>query len=337
MVSIKDLAAACGVSVATISKALNGRSDISEATRLRVLHIAETMGYMPNSAARALKTNRTYNLGVLFVDESQNGLTNEYFAAVLDAFKRAAEDEGYDITFINRNIGKRQAGYLEHCRYRGVDGVVAACVDFADPEVIRLMQSDLPVVTVDYVFDNRAAVLSDNAAGMQQIVHHLGALGHRRIAYIHGERFSSVTEKRLAGYYKACAEAGIPTPDEYVLPAVYHDVQSSAVCTQKLLALPNRPTAILYPDDFSAVGGIHAAIDAGLCIPEDLSIAGYDGTPLAAALSPRLTTYRQDTNALGRRAAQLLIAQVDAPRSTLPEQYTVSGRLQVGGSTAVSV
>lgn len=98
MASIKDIAKACGVSVATVSKALNGHSDISQATKEKVRQAADKLGYMPNSAARALKTNRTYNLGVLFVDDAQSGLTHEFFAAVLDSFKRHAEGRGYDIS-----------------------------------------------------------------------------------------------------------------------------------------------------------------------------------------------------------------------------------------------
>lgn len=107
--------------------------------------------------------------------------------AVLDSFKRHAEGRGYDITFINHNIGHGHSSYLEHCRYRGVDGVIAACIKFDDPEVIELANSNLPIVTVDHVFNNRAAVLSDNTDGVHKLVDQLAALGHERIAYIHGE------------------------------------------------------------------------------------------------------------------------------------------------------
>ena len=175
----------------------------------KVREAARQIGYMPNSAARALKTNRTYNLGVLFVDEAQSGLTHEFFAAVLDSFKRHAEGRGYDITFINHNIGHGHSSYLEHCRYRGVDGVIAACIKFDDPEVIELANSNLPIVTVDHVFNNRAAVLSDNTDGVHKLVDQLAALGHERIAYIHGENHSAVTQKRLVGFYRACAAHGI--------------------------------------------------------------------------------------------------------------------------------
>ena len=158
MSSLKDLARECGVSVATVSKALNGQSDISAATRDRVREAARRMGYVPNMAARAMKTNRTYNLGVLFVDERQSGLAHEYFSAVLDSFKVQVEKLGYDITFVNRNLGGRTMTYLEHCHYRGVGGAVIACVDFNDPQVVELVNSDVPVVTIDHVFNMYAAV-----------------------------------------------------------------------------------------------------------------------------------------------------------------------------------
>lgn len=188
MPSLKDLAKECGVSVATVSKALNDQPDISPATRERVRAAAHRMGYLPNAAARSLKTNRTYNLGVLFVDERQSGLTHEYFSAVLDSFKVEAEKHGYDITFINHNISGKSMSYLEHCRYRNVDGVVIACVNFYEPQVVELVNSEVPVVTIDHVFNNRMAILSDNVFGLKALVRQAWACGHRRIAFIHGER-----------------------------------------------------------------------------------------------------------------------------------------------------
>lgn len=335
MVSIKDIAQACGVSAATVSKALNGHSDIGAATRERILQQAGQMGYMPNAAARALKTNRTYNLGVLFVDEAQSGLTNEYFASVLNSFKQAAEAAGYDITFINHKIGGRRDSYLEHCRYRGVDGVVAACVQFGDPEVLELATSSLPFVTIDHVFNNRSSVLSNNADGVQLLVQHFAALGHQKIAFIHGEGHTSVTEQRLAGFFKACTDRGLAVPDAYIRASTYHDPAGAARETEALLALPEaeRPTAILFPDDFSSIGGIQAIERAGLRIPADISVAGYDGNVLSTVMSPALTTYRQNTEELGRAAAELLIRTVENPRATLPEQRIIRGALYEGGTS----
>jgi LacI family transcriptional regulator len=335
MISIRDIAKECGVSVATVSKALNGHHDISAQTRETVCRKAAEMGYQPNSAARALKTNRTYNLGVLYEDPQHSGLGHEYFSRILESFRAQAEACGYDVTFINRNVGKRRSSYLEHCRYRGVDGVIAACIKFDDPEVIELANSNLPIVTVDHVFNNRAAVLSDNTDGVHKLVDQLAALGHERIAYIHGENHSAVTQKRLVGFYRACAAHGITVPDAYIVPSTYRDAKSCAAATRQLLALPQRPTAILFPDDFSAIGGIQTIREEGLLIPRDISVAGYDGNLISQIMSPQLTTYRQDTEALGRAAAELLIEQIESPRTALPEQKLVSGSLLKGQSVDV--
>ena len=132
MVSMKDIAKACGVSVATVSKALNGQQDIGRETREKIRRVADEMGYMTNASARALKTSRSYNIGVLFVDPMHGGLAHEYFSSVLDSIRVESERCGYDITFINCNVGRRQTTYLQHCLYRGVDGVVIASVDFTE-------------------------------------------------------------------------------------------------------------------------------------------------------------------------------------------------------------
>ena len=207
-VTIKDVARSCGMSISTVSKVFNGYSDISEATRRQVMEMAHEIGYRPNALARALKTNRSYNLGVLFVDENISGLLHPFFAAVLNAFKAEVESRGYDITFINHNIGTMDMSYLEHCRYRNVDGVCLACVDFYSSEVAELVNSDLPCVTIDHTFNNRSSIISDNLNGMRMLVDRAAALGHRRIAYIHGQRNSSVTENRIRGFYRAMESHG---------------------------------------------------------------------------------------------------------------------------------
>ena len=157
MVSLKTIAKQCGVSTATVSKALNDQKDISEETKIRVRETAEQLGYFPNAAARALKTNRSYNIGVLFEEEAGSGLTHEYFSGVLNGFKTQAEKMGYDITFINSCFEKRKMSYYEHCRYRNFQGIAIVCADFESPDVIELMNSDMPVVTIDYVHHNCSA------------------------------------------------------------------------------------------------------------------------------------------------------------------------------------
>lgn len=331
MISIKDVSIRCGVSVATVSKALNNHSDIAETTKEKVRIAAKEMGYFPNSSARALKTNRTYNIGVLFVDEAQSGLTHEYFANVLDSFKVEAENNGYDITFINKHMGQKNMSFYEHSKYRGVDGVVIACIDFTDPGVIELIHGELPVVTIDHVFNNRTAIISDNIKGMRDLITYINRKGHRRIAYIHGAD-SSVTQNRVGSFYKTLGELGIDVPDEYVKNGIYHDPATTAKLTRELLELKDRPTCIIFPDDFSCIGGINAIKEQGLRIPEDISVVGYDGILLSQVLDPKLTTLQQDTRALGRSAAKKLIALIENPKATIIERVLVEGKVLEGKS-----
>ena len=328
---MKDIAKQCNVSVASVSKALNGYSDISEETRQLILKTASEMGYLPNSSARALKTRRSYNLGVLFVDEAMSGLTHDYFNHVLESFKRTAESRGYDITFTSGNLSGQHLSYYEHCRYRGVDGVVIACINFFTEEVQRLVQSEIPVVTIDHVFDGNIAVVSNNSQGMEDLVTYIYQQGHRRIAYIHGDN-TSVTRIRLAGFYRTLQRMGVDTPDDYIKESPYRDADSAAKATGELLDLPNPPTCILYPDDYAAIGGINEIRERGLRIPEDISIAGYDGITIAKILEPKLTTLCQDTVAIGRIAAEKLIDLIENPKTTMIDKFTVDGTLFKGAS-----
>lgn len=331
MTTIKDIAAACGVSTATVSKALNHAPDISQETADRIRHTARELGYHPNAAARALKTNRTYNIGVLFEDETHSGLTHEYFSAVLDAVKNAVESRGYDVSFISKNIGLAHMSYLEHCKYRNYDGVVIANVGFLDPSVEELIKSDIPVVTIDYVFDNRGAVLSDNVQDMRELVEYVYSMGHRKIAFIHGEE-TAVTRSRLASFHKTCKDLGIDIPDGFVRPGRYHDPKQSGILTRALLEQKEKPTCILYPDDISLLGGMSELERHGLRVPDDISIAGYDGIRLSRMFRPELTTLCQDSEGLGTQAANLLIEAIEEPKTYIPQMVMVSGKLQPGGT-----
>lgn len=330
MVSMKDISVACGVSVATVSKALNDHKDIGEETKKRIKQIAKEMGYVPNSASKALKTRRTNNIGVLFIDEALSGLTHDYFSYVLDSFKKTVEQQGYDMTFINCcKTRANKMSYLEHARYRGFDGVVIACVDFYDPEVLELVRSNIPVVTIDHLFHNKMAIISDNVKGMRDLLTFVYQKGHRRIAYIHGTD-SAVTQSRLSSFYKTTQELGLDIPDEYIKEAAYRDTDATFAKTMELLDLPNPPTCILYPDDFSSYGGINAIKDRGMDIPQDISIAGYDGIRIGRHLEPQLTTLRQDTAQIGAQAAENLIQLIENPKTTLARMVVIEGEVFEG-------
>ena len=332
MVSLKTIAKQCGVSTATGSKALNDQKDISEETKIRVRETAEQLGYFPNAAARALKTNRSYNIGVLFEEEAGSGLTHEYFSGVLNGFKTQAEKMGYDITFINSCFEKRKMSYYEHCRYRNFQGIAIVCADFESPDVIELMNSDMPVVTIDYVHHNCSAVCSNNIQGMEELVKYIYSMGHRKIAYIHGQDASNVTRERLASFYRTVEELGVDIPDEYVKTADYLTTQRAAEQTKVLLDLQDSPTCIIFPDDTSLIGGMNVILNRGLHIPTDISVAGYDGTRISQLLSPKLTTIQQNTELIGIEAAEHLIRTIENPKTALVERVVIEGKLIEGQS-----
>ncbi len=336
MVSMKDIAGACNVSVATVSKALNGHNDIGEETKEYVKRMAKEMGYFPNSSARALKMNKSYNLGVLFVDASRSGLTHNYFACILESFKITAEKHGYDITFINGSKQRKdRMSYVDCCKHKGVDGVVIACIDFDDPEVTDLIQSNIPVVTIDYVFNNRVGIMSDNIKGMKDLFQYIYDCGHRKIAYIHGESDLTVTKNRLVSFYKTADSLGVHIPDEYIAEAPYRNIELTSKATNDLLNLSDPPTCILFQDDFASIGGINLIKSRGLSIPNDISVAGYDGIQIAKIIDPVLTTVNQATDRMGEIAAEKLISLIEKPKLTLIEQIVIPGELETGASVKI--
>lgn len=329
MVKIKDIAEKSGFSIASVSKALSGKSDLNPKTVEFICNVAKEMGYIPNASARLLKTNRSYNIGVLFVDETSSGLEHEYFSAILNEIKVESEKQGFDITFISNHVGNDTLTYYEHAKHRNCDGVIIASVDFKDPEVVRLVESEIPTVTIDYDFNGKSSVVSDNIQGLKDIVDYVVEMGHKKIAFIHGED-TSVTQKRIASFYKTCEENNIEVKEEYIREARYHIPKLSGLATRELLELKERPTCIIYPDDYSLLGGMTEIEKHGLSIPEDISVVGYDGIRLSRLLRPELTTYAQNTKEIGIKAARKLVELITSPKTALPERILVKGSLQKG-------
>lgn len=331
MATIKEISDICGVSTATVSKALNGYTDISPKTAELIRQTASKLNYKPDAAARLLKTNISHDIGVLFVDEAHCGLTHEYFSQILNSVKEEAESLGYDITFISQYINGKSVSFLEHCRYRRCDGVVIACVNFEAEGVKELMRSGIPVVTIDYAFDGTSAVLSDNEEGAYALTSELIEHGHSRIAYIYGDN-SPVTEKRLSGYRRAFADHGLSVREEYLIRGKYHDPELSKGATAELLTMTEPPTAIMYPDDYSSIGGYNEIRNEGLRIPQDVSVTGYDGISLSEVVQPQLTTWHQNTDEIGRQSVRILAESIEKGEKCAYERVRVSGRLYSGYS-----
>lgn len=306
-ITTRDVAEHCGIPHHDVARVLRAVADTGEEKARTILRAAREMGYPLNekSAGRAL------NLGVLFAEESNTGLTHPFFASLLNGFKAEAEARGYDITFINHNIGTQGASYYEHCRYRRVDGAMLACVDFDSPEIQELLRSDVPCVAVDYEAPGQLSVISDNVSGVTQLVDYAVSQGHRRIAFLHGQSNSRVTRDRVESFRAAMEKHHLPIPAGYLVEGRYGEIEAVRPFVRDMLALPERPTCILLPDDATYLVAQETIREEELRIPADISVAGYDGIALTQSLRPRLTTIRQDSDRMGREAAQLLIDRIE--------------------------
>ena len=325
MVRLKDIAEVCGVSIATVSRALNGLTSDSKERTAFIRQTARDMGYYPNAAAKTLKTCRSNNIGILYEEQ----MNHEYFSSLLDALRSEAEKQGYDLTLIGRTDGQNGDSYYDHARRRNLDGVVVIQADFDSANVIRLAGSDMPSVVIDHVYEGCDCVSSDNRASMERIVRAAYGKGHRRIAVITGQP-GAVSRERLAGFYKVCAELGIRVPEGFVREGLFHDPEGCSEIVHELLQGEEKPTCILCPDDYSCLGALWDLKAEGVRIPEEVSLVGYDGIRMTRMIRPVLTTYRQDAESIAREAVQQLAEAIEKPEEHKARQITVEGMMLEG-------
>jgi LacI family transcriptional regulator len=343
--TIREVAARSGVSVATVSRVLNGYADVSAETRQRVMSAARKLDYTPNSAARRLVRRRSQLVGVVLeTREPHPDLQHPFFLEVLVGLKHALGADGYDVLLFAHEqpgAGVGPDGFARRARHHGVDGIVALAVDDAEePELQKLIASGTPVVAVDLELAGPRAsyVASDSLGGARLAVRHLHRLGHTRIATITGLPHTKPARDRLLGYRAELQELGLPNRPEYEPTGDFY-VESGEAAMRALLALPEPPTAVFAASDMMAVGAIKAAEEAGLSCPDDIAVVGFDDIQLAELVSPALTTVRQDKRGLGATAATSLVRLIDdadaAPHvSMLPVELVV--RESCGASKGVT-
>ena len=333
--TIKELARLSGVSVGTVSRALNGYADVSTETRERVIRLAEELDYTPTAAARTLVMERSHVVG-LFLDtgEGHPDVQHPFFHEVLGGLKDMLGPAGFDLLlFASEQPGNGYGphSYLKRTRHHGVDGVVLMGFDVSDPEVERLLRSDVPCVGVDMALSGptNCSVMSDNVAGGALAVRHLAALGHRRIATITGLLETAPARDRLRGYRQEVQRQGLAYRDDYVAYGDYY-VESGAAGMAALLELPEPPTAVFAASDLMAAGALGVLSRAGLRVPGDVAVVGFDDIFLAGLTVPPLTTLRQDKPGLGAAAGEALVALMEGDGDsqaavTLPVELVVRG------------
>lgn len=331
MLTIRDLAKKAGVSVATVSRVLNNYPDVSSETKQRVLKLAEEMNYRPSAAARTLVTRRSNILGVFFLRDHLNAMVlHPFFQEVIVGFKATVGRAGFDLLFFtSQKPGESGFTYLKRSRHHRVDGVVLMGVDRSDPTVTELANSDIPVMSIDVDLLGRRAgyVVSDNQRGARLATHHLGSLGHKRIALINGVPLSRPGHDRFAGYRQALTEMGLPYRPEYVLDDDF-TWEFGYAAMQQLLDLPEPPTAVFAAADFLAIGAMKAIKERHLQVPRDIALVGFDDIEVASMVHPALTTIRQHKAEMGQAAGEALIKMIEdstyaPPIVTLPVELII--------------
>ncbi|MFG1343723.1 LacI family DNA-binding transcriptional regulator [Xanthobacter autotrophicus DSM 431] len=300
--TLADVARVAGVDMSTASRVLRGDSAqrVRKETRDRILKVAEELDYRANPLARGLRTARTDTLGIVVPQ-----LDNPVFASAIRGAELAAAELGYSLLISHREPGAAASSIAKLSQTNRVDGLLVASLD--DDEVLR---SDLASARVPYVLMNRIlpgaplSVVLDSRAAARRGVEHLAALGHRRIAHLAGRAQGFNALERLEGYREGLAAAGIPYEERLVATAGY-TAEGGATAMRALL--PQKPTAVLAATLVSAAGAMGVLHEAGLRIPEDVSVVGLHDAPVAAMLYPSLTTVMMPTEEMGRVAATMLI------------------------------
>jgi LacI family transcriptional regulator len=341
LTTIQELADRTGVSVATVSRALNGSSEVSEATRERILALARQLDYTPSAAARTLQSSRSHVVGVILeTGAGHPDLMHPFFQQVLVGLKHGAGERGYDLLlFATDEPGNGFGGthsYLRRAGHHGVDGVVVMGYDPSDAEMRKLVASGLPCITIDADTGEPHCgyVMSENRGGAAEAVRYLHGLGHERIATIAGPQEMSPGEARLDGYLDEMRRLGLEVRRDYVVGGDFYD-ESGYRATQRLLNLGEPPTAVFAASDLMAVGALRAASELGVDVPEDLAVVGFDDIAIAGLIQPALTTVRQEMHAIGEAAAEALGRMIDDPE-TQPVRRIVPTRLVVRSSTELN-
>ncbi|QTE30183.1 LacI family DNA-binding transcriptional regulator [Pengzhenrongella sicca] len=333
--TITDVARLAGTSKATVSFVVNGRTNVADATRERVLAAAETLGWTPSRRARSLSTSQAYALGLVFARGPETLGSDPFFAPFIGGFESALAE--LDRSLLLRFVDGPE---LEEAAYRRlhdqgrVDGVVLTDVRHDDPRIDLLTQLGLPAVTLNRLDGPSPfpAVVLDDLAGTAAAVEYLVGLGHEHIAYVGGPELYLHTTRRRLAWQEALESHGLPAG---VFVETDFSAAGGALATTTVLGLTvaTRPTAILYGNDSMAIAGIVAAQQAGLHVPRDLSVIGFEDSELSAHVSPPLTTIHSDSFTWGRTAAEALLELLRTGDSSA-EHTLPPARLVIRGSAA---
>lgn len=303
MATIKDVAREAGVSVATVSRVFNDSDLVSEDTRRTVREVAARLNYWPHGVARSLITSRTHALGVLLPD-----IYGEFFSEIIRGIDLAARQSGLHL-LVSSSHADADALVAAMRSMRGrIDGLIVMAPDVEEPVATQVCGGHFPVVLIDpgFAADECDTISIANREGARTVVRHLLGLGHRRIATVTGPVRNIDVRERLAGYREALREAGATVGPELEIAGDFTEI-SGHQAAEKLWAMAPRPTAVFVHNDYMAAGVMSGLSDAGIGVPEQIAVAGFDDIAMARYLNPALTTVRVDMLELGERAVARLL------------------------------
>ncbi len=328
-VTIHDVAARAGVSVATVSRVLNRKTAVREETSRQVLEAARSLRYVPNIAARALSIRRSHTIGIVLPE-----VHGEFFSEVIRGIDLAARRAGYHILVSGSHSDRDEMlAVLEAMRGR-VDGLVVMSPDVAVTALREQFVSDQPLVLLNSMVDGHDGITIDNYGGAQAIVRHLAELGHTRIAFVKGPEQNADATERLRGYRHALRQTGAERSPDLEFGGDFSE-ESGYAAGMQILATRPRPTAIFASNDAMAVGVLSAFSGSGFSVPGDLSVVGFDDIPIARYLAPPLTTVKVDMAELGRRAFELVFESIDGGAAHTPRHERIPTSLVVRQSSGM--
>jgi LacI family transcriptional regulator len=298
--TIRDVAARAGVSVATVSRVFNRKGPIREETVQRVMDVAAELQYVPHAGARSLSTRSTRTIGVVLPD-----LHGEFFSEVIRGIDLAARQSGYHLLLSGSHADRDEMRAVIQAVRGLVDGLIVMSPDLEPSALVAELPPGLPAVLLNAKVDGRPSITIDNAAGARDVVRHLALLGHKHIVFISGPAHNADAEQRRRGFRGGAKLQGVTASEV----AGNFTEDSGFEAAKAILAMKPRPTAVFAANDSMAIGALSGFRDAGVRVPDDMALVGFDDIPIARFLDPPLTTVKVPIAELGRRGLQLLLGE----------------------------
>ncbi len=332
MASIRDVAKAAGVSVATVSRAFNGYEDISEKTKKHVFEVAANLQYSPNLIARSLSSKKLTAIGIILSGlQSSDGKDNLVHDVLRGVYQFARENQLEVALYAIDKEFQEQTSFAQFCRERNISGAIIQGIRMDEPYFLQLTESTIPCVVIDVPVNSQYAgsISSDNILAASEITTYLLNQNHRNIGILSGLQSAAVTINRMAGIYSAFLEHNLPLHKSHIRYADFSEIGAYQQ-TIDLMQFDPSITALIAMSDLMAISAIRAIKDLGLKVPEDVSVVGFDGIPLSEYISPALTTIKQDFYTIAQTGAQLLLDMIN--NTDVPHHVTTPHSLVIRDS-----